>query len=589
MGLLCFHLRCILLDAFEGPRTRCDKSSVGTLCLSCSFMMNRDKFLDSQPRRIRFGVIITNRDRPEPLRACLTSLSAQTSPPAWVVLADLGSAPTGARTLANLAVDFGVSLLRIEYEGAWNQALAFNTALRHMPPVTHAIQLDADMIMHPALLEIAGRALARCAALAVVPSYIEASAMPDRYDGTLTAFRRLAATGTGGHPFSRGGCTVLPRNWLIENRGYDEAYVGWGFEDADIWHRIRCSHHVYCDDSGSLLLHQSHPRQPDATNGSAGSNRARYRRRLTENTNLVNPDGWGLAPVGRIEVRPAIRPAGHPIGDNLMLPDVPVRRRERDRLRPAPPDRDDRDVSSFRAAAGPEVAQSGGITVALVVHEPNACELVVAIRSLMNQTEPPASILLVDRGSTAESARRTSALLSAYPSACYLRCGAHPPTAEPRAINTALRSLHQRVGATLLLGGPQFLAPGALGALGAAARRGPCFLHGSPHGLPSIVSELDLLDQLPWWVFCSIAALDDRVRGWWQFADAHWLMRHGLYDERLGDFGWIEEALRRARRAQDAEVLAWPSRSIVSLTCTPQEVRRAPPPGSVEATLRPPP
>src|SRR6266513_5559081 len=103
-----------------------------------------------------FGVIITNRDRTNPLDACLGSLSVQETPPAWVVLADLGSQPPYRAALTALADRYLVSYLRIGYRGQWNKSLAFNTAFRwaldHLPAVTHVIQLDADAILHPRLL-----------------------------------------------------------------------------------------------------------------------------------------------------------------------------------------------------------------------------------------------------------------------------------------------------------------------------------------------------------------------------------------------------------------------------------------------------
>ena len=97
------------------------------------------------------------------------SLAAQTVPPAWVAIADLGSNASNAAALSQLARRHGVSYVRIEHHGPWNQALAFNTALRHMPTSTHAVQLDADMILHPDLLRLAQHALSRCDALAAVP------------------------------------------------------------------------------------------------------------------------------------------------------------------------------------------------------------------------------------------------------------------------------------------------------------------------------------------------------------------------------------------------------------------------------------
>src|SRR5215831_16360621 len=130
-----------------------------------------------------FGIIITNRDRPQPLRHCLRSLADQVLPPAWVVIADLGSSPTRAAELQAMAHNFSISYLGIAYDGTWNQALAFNTALRRMPRADHVIQLDADMILHPYLLAFTNRGLQSADALCCVPSYVTAHSVPENYNG----------------------------------------------------------------------------------------------------------------------------------------------------------------------------------------------------------------------------------------------------------------------------------------------------------------------------------------------------------------------------------------------------------------------
>src|ERR1700690_191262 len=123
--------------------------------------------------RSAFGVIITNRDRTEPLEGCLGSLAVQDAPPAWVLLADLGSRPSHRSAMAALARRYQVSYLRIEYSGPWNKSLAFNTAfrlaLRSLPAVTHVIQLDADIILHPHVLSRTAAQLRTVSAFCCVP------------------------------------------------------------------------------------------------------------------------------------------------------------------------------------------------------------------------------------------------------------------------------------------------------------------------------------------------------------------------------------------------------------------------------------
>jgi len=98
-------------------------------------------------------------------------------------------------------------------------------------------------------------------------------------------------------------------------------------------------------------------------------------------------------------------------------------------------------------------------------------------------------------------------------------------------------------------------------------RDGRSFVHGSAHALPAIASEAGLLRELPWDMWGSLAHVDDTAPTSWQFADARWLAARGLYEERLAPEAWIGEAVRRARRTGDVEVIGWPQNWILSLAC----------------------
>lgn len=466
--------------------------------------------------------------------------------PAWVAIADLGSTAGNAAALAGLARRYGVSYLRISHTGVWNQALAFNTALRAMPPTTHAIQLDADMILHPALLHLMRDALMRCDALAAVPSYIAASSVPAFYDGTLHAFRALASTAVGGHPYSRGGFVAVSRDWLFEHRGYDEAYQDWGFEDADLWCRIGATASHYSEGTGSFLLHQSHPRQLAATDA-ANPNKARYAHRLRNPATIVNSAGWGAAPVVAADIRHGIA-VGAARGE-FRPSDAPVRRREAGRLRPAsgavPP----------RPSHGARRARRARVGVVLLVDEPDVGELALAQQGIDEQRMKPVATVITRSA------------------------GSHPA----QALGGALQRLAPQCEAVLVLGGSQWLGPDGLAELEAASDGG-AFLHGEPHAMPPIARDLDLTATLGWAGWASVACLDARIGRWWHFGAADWMIRQGLYDRRLDRDSWVREAVRRARRAGDAPVLAWPEGRVVSLAATRQQ-ETMPPPGSAEAAM----
>jgi hypothetical protein len=108
-----------------------------------------------------------------------------------------------------------------------------------MPAVGHVNQLDVDFILHPYLLTFTGRALASIEALCGVPSYLDVREVPSNYDGSAISFGKLLSKAYAGNKLSRGGYVVLPRDWLLANGSFDEAYQGWGFEDADLWWRAQ--------------------------------------------------------------------------------------------------------------------------------------------------------------------------------------------------------------------------------------------------------------------------------------------------------------------------------------------------------------
>src|SRR5690242_8724400 len=145
--------------------------------------------------KIAAGAIITNRNRIGPMDACLASLAAQETPPAWVVIADLGSDESSAAALRELADKYAVSYLRIEHHGPWNKCLAFNTgfraALRRLFRPSHVIQLDADMVLHPQLLFTTVETLHRVAAMYCAPRKAPADVAPWWPADGIDGFRRM--------------------------------------------------------------------------------------------------------------------------------------------------------------------------------------------------------------------------------------------------------------------------------------------------------------------------------------------------------------------------------------------------------------
>jgi len=208
-----------------------------------------------------FGVIITNRDRTPPLEACLRSLAVQDTPPAWVVLSDLGSQQPHRAVLTGLAERFGASYLRIDHQGTWNKSLAFNTAFRQalcsLPAVSHVIQLDADMILHPRLLSRAAAELGTASAFWCAPRTGPSDLDTWTTPGDPAGYERMLAQCGPVLSWAVGVFMVLPCDWLARQCGFDEAFTGWGHEDTELLWRVRHALACSADISGTLLIHQT--------------------------------------------------------------------------------------------------------------------------------------------------------------------------------------------------------------------------------------------------------------------------------------------------------------------------------------------
>jgi hypothetical protein len=255
--------------------------------------------------RPSFGVIITNRDRTLPLEACLRSLAFQDTPPAWVVLSDLGSQQPHRAVLTALAERFGVSYLRIDHDGAWNKSLAFNTAFRQalssLPAVSHVIQLDADMILHPSLLSKATAELRIASAFWCAPRTGPSDLDTWTTPGDPAGYERMLAQCGAVLSWAVGVFMVLPCDWLARQCGFDETFTGWGHEDTELLWRVRHSLACSADISGTLLIHQWHRRQPGTD--LRGANWPRLVHRMANPDAVANPSGWGNGPIAECVLR----------------------------------------------------------------------------------------------------------------------------------------------------------------------------------------------------------------------------------------------------------------------------------------------
>jgi hypothetical protein len=436
------------------------------------------------------GVVITNRNRCATLRACLAALSAQSRPPRWVAIADLGSDAAHAACLEQMAGEHAVSYLRIPHSGPWVKGVAFNSAIVRMPPAPFVLQLDADVVVHPFLLELATSALARVDGLAFVASYAQAPV--DAYDGTLPAFGELLAAARWGTPWGFGGSYLLPRDWLLQHGGMDESYVGWGFADSDLWLRAEQCIRTYWETSGSFAVHQPHTRQTGASTFGGNPNWERFRHQRGSATR-VNPNGFGAAPLTRAIVRPGIRRA-RPVAQPVLRRAVRAMRQGRlTESVPAPAE----GPASARGARGPGTGRSAvrpdpmTVSVVLVPGTAGSTGRATATAALQAQTLLPAEVVLARDG-------LPQALSRTDPGSTHL----------------------------LVAGDDLVLRPDALAVLADVSGSSGRAVHGYRHEIPYAATDLGVLDDLPWEAWGATAFLLGRDRDRWLLAERHRLERH---------------------------------------------------------------
>jgi hypothetical protein len=482
---------------------------------------------------IELGVIITNRNRPEPLRNCLLSLAVQKISPKWVVIADLGSALEPALALRRLANEYGVSYLEINFAHPWSQAPAFNTALRHMPAVSHVVQLDADMILHPDLLELTHHALTRRQAFSCAASYALEGENLKRYEGSLASYCRLLCSSWRGVPWARGGYMVLPRDWLVASRGMDESFVGWGYRDADLWWRAKRELTSFAETTGSLVIHQPHPRQPGASTLTGNYNWEIFSRRLRGESFEVNPSSFGEAPVTNALIRTGIRPASTVLREETSDLEAGVRRETLRWMFTGPLEevvrdrrvQDEGPVAPTQAG-WPRVDGTSRFAVSVVAlmrerpvgYEPSA------VSHLLNQTLPPSEVLLVDcRTPASQEADLECGQRSSH--VRYIRCASNGNSDSQLAMECAIRESAPNSTHILVLEGDMILHPRALELLRLTQSGGRRFVHGYAHCIPRMAAELDLIESVPWRTWWSVAYLADLRSDNWYLTPRDWITK----------------------------------------------------------------
>ena len=215
---------------------------------------------------MKISVITTVYNRPEHLRLLLAALAAQTLPPDEVVVADDGSDAATVAALQRILPACGLPARSVRQEkDGYRLAAARNLALRAATG-DYLLFLDCDLVplpdavaVHarhaaPGRLLCGHRALLAEAATAALFSAVPAPAAADWEQAWAAADRRELETAArlfARHAALRRwhlarphkpkliGCHFsLPRADAERVNGFDENFVGWGYEDDDFARRL---------------------------------------------------------------------------------------------------------------------------------------------------------------------------------------------------------------------------------------------------------------------------------------------------------------------------------------------------------------
>jgi MoaA/NifB/PqqE/SkfB family radical SAM enzyme len=257
---------------------------------------------------VRLGVIIPVRDRSAALGRCLRWLGQQDAQPTEVIVVDCGSLDGEAQEAQ--AAEADATYLRIESE-RWCKGAAVRAGLDVLDDAcTHVLLLDADILLHP---EAVGRICAWLRtheAVAVPPLDVELA--PGALAPGGDTFARLLAVASPRGQDQVGGVVAYPLRWLRDAGGPDPAFVGWGYQDLDLWRRAQQELlSPFVAEDAEIALHVMHAPAP-GREADAERNRALYEARAGGRAEVHRPgervlQRRGLSTVAEMVARQARR------------------------------------------------------------------------------------------------------------------------------------------------------------------------------------------------------------------------------------------------------------------------------------------
>ncbi len=239
------------------------------------------------PLRNRSGIRLEN---------CLRSLRWQEvdSDAVEILVVDVDSDADHRVSIRELATRYRSRALEVEAQGHWNRSLALNTGLKAAAGEV-AVCTDVDMIFSPNFLSSIVQSQGRPGVMTLCRCHDLPDSVPAQlwersdYSQLLRQAELRQTSGTG-------ACQAARGEFFRTVRGYDEGYLYWGAEDADMVWRARRYGLTLEWMKAPSMLHQWHPTRKHDHRFRVWLNRMRYR--ITRGRVVKNRRGWG-APVIR--------------------------------------------------------------------------------------------------------------------------------------------------------------------------------------------------------------------------------------------------------------------------------------------------
>ena len=166
------------------------------------------------------------------LAYCLRSLQVQTVPFEFLV-ADYGSIDPYGEQVKSLTNKYGAKYIRGEGT-IWSRSRALNLGITNATKF-RTLFVDSDCVVPPEYVAQHMAAGTSNKIFTYSPVYDTDADVVRTTDTTILAKHSVGIRPEG---FSHMG---VPTAWLKKHNGFNEAYVGWGGEDNDLWLRLRRS------------------------------------------------------------------------------------------------------------------------------------------------------------------------------------------------------------------------------------------------------------------------------------------------------------------------------------------------------------